>query len=617
MKRLTAGLIRDFSVGSTLVVILALSFLILFASLSEPESGASEFSITQIDCRIAADGRPGGQDQVIALPHSSGTGLGSLERDYRCAFDLSLTADEIRTGALLIPAYADRLEFRLNGRYVADPSINRLRNLRFVSLPAYFSISQLAQAGKNHFELQVSSRVGRNVLLDRIYIGSQAHLYPVFKWRWFLVSVLPTMESGAALGFGVLFGVIWWSRRQDAAYGWLAVLLLVTATYGSTIVPDFLPLRENRSIWSLASIWEITANLFFVRRLLGLPKWRNEWLLFFPPLLLTPASMLVPDGMAQGILLPAIAVFFLYFLLAIWFLGAAVYRRNLEVFPILLTELAMLAFCVRDILVTANFVPSAIYYGRSAMMIFLLSPVLLMFRRFSQALTELDRNAESMRQRVSEVEAALHKSYEELRERREAALIGAERARLMRDLHDGMGGEVATMLALAEAEKPDGGIIADHARAALTDMRLIVSSLEDYGGELSMALGAWRERVEPQVRAAGFRLGWDVKDLPCSERIGPAQILDVLRILQEAVTNAVRHSGGTRLWLVADQIDNWATITVSDDGSGMARAAGTGAASRLDGKGLLSMRQRADRLHGELSVDSTAQGVRVTLRLQV
>src|SRR3546814_17027857 len=83
--------------------------------------------------------------------------------------------------------------------------------------------------------------------------------------------------------------------------------------------------------------------------------------------------------------------------------------------------------------------------------------------------------------------------------------MNRERALLMLDLHDGIGGELASMLALADAPAPRTQEIARHARAALTDMRLIIGSLEDYGGDLSLALVAWRARAEPQLRAAGPR----------------------------------------------------------------------------------------------------------------
>src|SRR3546814_16374577 len=107
----------------------------------------------------------------------------------------------------------------------------------------------------------------------------------------------------------------------------------------------------------------------------------------------------------------------------------------------------------------------------------------------------------------------------------------------MRDLHDGIGGELASMLALADAPAPRTQEIARHARAALTDMRLIIGSLEDYGGDLSLALVAWREPAEPQLRAAVLRLVWSVDDVPPPATLDPPQVLVVLAHVQEARTH--------------------------------------------------------------------------------
>src|SRR3546814_16240735 len=121
--------------------------------------------------------------------------------------------------------------------------------------------------------------------------------------------------------------------------------------------------------------------------------------------------------------------------------------------------------------------------------------------------------------------------------------MNRERALLMLDLHDGMGGERASMLALADAPAPRTQEIARHARAALTDMRLIVGSLADYGGNLSLALVAWRERAAPPLRAAGPRLVWSVDDVPPLEKFGAARVLAVLRTVPAAATNQRKQAG--------------------------------------------------------------------------
>src|SRR3546814_10396502 len=164
----------------------------------------------------------------------------------------------------------------------------------------------------------------------------------------------------------------------------------------------------------------------------------------------------------------------------------------------------------------------------------------------------------------------------------------------MRDRHAGIGGELAAMLALAYAPAPRTQEIARHARAALTDMRLIIGSLEDYGGDLSLALVAWRERAEPQLRAAGLRLVWSVDDVPPLEKFGPAQVLDVLRVVQEAVTNVIKHAGASYVRIETSADADRIAVAICDKGADFSPGSG--------GSGLANMRMRADRLAGRLTM---------------
>ena len=88
----------------------------------------------------------------------------------------------------------------------------------------------------------------------------------------------------------------------------------------------------------------------------------------------------------------------------------------------------------------------------------------------------------------------------------------------------------------------------------------------------------------------------------------PSDAGHLLRILQEAVGNAMRHANAERVTLSADRDGSGAVLCVADDGSG-------GAATRRGGRGLANMHRRARELGGELAIESDAEGTRVVLRL--
>jgi signal transduction histidine kinase len=99
-------------------------------------------------------------------------------------------------------------------------------------------------------------------------------------------------------------------------------------------------------------------------------------------------------------------------------------------------------------------------------------------------------------------------------------------------------------------------------------------------------------------------------DLTSSPQLQPTSALHLLRILQEAVTNALKHSGARDIELGTRQRDGAIELTVTDNGAGF------DARSAPPGRGLATMRSRAERLGAQLTVTSDpGRGTALTVRL--
>src|SRR5690606_25991785 len=122
-----------------------------------------------------------------------------------------------------------------------------------------------------------------------------------------------------------------------------------------------------------------------------------------------------------------------------------------------------------------------------------------------------------------------------------------ERQRLMRDLHDGLSGNLVSIIALAEQPEPERAAIEQAAREALDDLRLVINSLDIGDRDLPLALASFRERLAPRLRRVGVELDWSMEQLPEVSGVTPSSALAVLRILQEGVTNALKHGPARRI----------------------------------------------------------------------
>ena len=184
----------------------------------------------------------------------------------------------------------------------------------------------------------------------------------------------------------------------------------------------------------------------------------------------------------------------------------------------------------------------------------------------------------------------------------------AERRRILRDVHDGVGGRLTTLLHRVRRDPSGTAGIADELQLSLNDLHVIIDSLDEAAGrDLGLSLGRLRERIEPWLAIHGVVLDWRVR-LPESIFLSAESTLHVLRIIQEALNNVLKHAAASRVRVSAETIDHSIRVEVSDDGRGMTKAATTG-------RGLSIMRERAAAVGGQLDVVSGSDGTRILLGL--
>lgn len=185
--------------------------------------------------------------------------------------------------------------------------------------------------------------------------------------------------------------------------------------------------------------------------------------------------------------------------------------------------------------------------------------------------------------------------------------VAQERRRIGRELHDGLAQELAyiaahSTLMASGAQDPAAERVAVAATSALAESRMAITGLvHGQDGPLGPALAKTVERVASRT---GTPVRCAVDDDVVVES---ARRADLLRIAQEATSNAVRHAHASEisLTLVAGDGDGF-TLQIADDGIGFDD---TERESRPDGGfGMTSMRERAERAGGHLRVSHGDDG---------
>jgi len=254
---------------------------------------------------------------------------------------------------------------------------------------------------------------------------------------------------------------------------------------------------------------------------------------------------------------------------------------------------------------------------------------LLNFQRtFNQMIDSLQQNDADLQQKVSAATASLNYTVNQLSEKNTALAqqrqetidlerskaILEERERIMRDMHDGIGGQLVASLALLEREEDSH--IKQNIFAVLTeclnDLRLIIHSLSMQNSVLSSLLADFKYRTSRKLEQLDIELNWHVDDAAEHCNIKPQTGLHLLRILQEAFTNILKHAKANSIDFTAKQSKHGFQILIQDDGLF------TPDSLNEQGHGISNMKTRAKKLGGCLDIEQPASGgCRIILNIPV
>ncbi|HEX9944949.1 MAG TPA: GAF domain-containing sensor histidine kinase [Thermoanaerobaculia bacterium] len=195
-----------------------------------------------------------------------------------------------------------------------------------------------------------------------------------------------------------------------------------------------------------------------------------------------------------------------------------------------------------------------------------------------------------------------------------------ERRTVARELHDEAGQALVSLrygLQLLERETGGEGIAARVAELKQTTDS-VIDSLHRLAGALRPASldlvgleAALRQYLHSTESKWGLTVRFKARGLK-DERLPAAVETALYRVVQEAVTNVVRHAAATRIDVLVERRDGRVVVMVEDDGKGFASATAGGA----ECLGLIGMRERAEALGGTLTIES-APGEGTTIAVEV
>ncbi|MFG6488812.1 ATP-binding protein [Roseateles sp. BYS78W] len=453
--------------------------------------------------------------------------------------------------------------------------------------------------------------------VSRLWVGPRDVLETRWQWRVRMQTGLPQAVSLTLAVLGAFALMLWLRRPDEAIYGLfaLAAAAWMVRSLHYYVSPPASPLAQDWFWWAThaSMAWVLVPALLFVLRFATRRAPRLEWVLVGAvgvvsvvsvPLWLRQIDMVVLQYSVTAVV-AAVGTAWVAFL--------AWRERHPELRLMALALIVAVLIGGHDLAVLAGWAwPEHFFWMPFATLAVMISFLYAVQRRYVGTVEQVQAENSQLQEDLDEQISVLQVQNAQLREAERQQALLLERQRIMADMHDGLGSSLLSALVAMEQGSMSHEQCVEVLRECVDDLRLVIDSLEPVGHDLVSLLATMRYRLGKRLQTGGLKLDWDVQDLPPLAWLEPPDALHVLRLMQEALNNVLKHAGASRVRMVTRHHGSYVEIRVEDDGAGFDLQ------SIQHGRGLKSQIKRAQRLGGKLRIDSTpGMGTRLSLRLPV
>jgi signal transduction histidine kinase len=220
--------------------------------------------------------------------------------------------------------------------------------------------------------------------------------------------------------------------------------------------------------------------------------------------------------------------------------------------------------------------------------------VITRFRAASAQARDLTANLTS---RVAEKERELSLSYVRLDQLGREHERAAERSRILRDMHDGVGSHLSSAIRQLESGRADREQVLQTLRDSLDQLKLSIDAMHLPPGDVTALLANLRYRLEPRFAALDVELQWHVDELAAVRGFDAPAMRHLQFMVFEALSNVLQHARARVLRIEACARGTGAGLRIIDDGCGFD-------VGRPLRKGLRSMHERAAAIGARLLLES-------------
>jgi signal transduction histidine kinase len=540
--------------------------LALLLVLGAQAAAAQVLQLQQADATVTLDGVS--TRDTVSLPyhwdrrHGGKAGLA----EFQLQFDLDPLPNE--SYGIYLPRLGNAYAIWLNGHLLQrEGDLQQGNGADFAKAPRYVDVVPGLLQHHNRIQVRIRADIGRRGGLAPITVGPEHAVRPLyqqdFTWR---------ISGSAAVAIAnllvALMALALWATQVDNSgsgrprrdplylFAGLAELAWTLRVADAVIEHPFVdwPWWGMLTITAL-TVWVCSMILFCVEvanwRQLDAMSWLRRWMALMVVLSPPAAYMAMVSGipMALTLLYAALAItafaFLTQFLIQT---RAATLQHRIVATAILLN----IGIGVRDLVA---FRLSDSYGGNTWMryssLMFGLALAYIVLSRLHQATTQARDLLTHMEERVASKEAELQLLYPRMEQLARDHERAAERSRILRDMHDGVGSHISTAIRQLQNGKASQDDILHTLRDALDQLKLSIDAMHLPPGDVGALLANIRYRLESRIQACGVELQWDVEELAPISRLDTNAMGQLQFMLFEAFSNVLQHAHATMLRVAA------------------------------------------------------------------
>lgn len=563
------------------------------------------------------------QHRAVTLPYN--WDIENQAQGGQALFELEFALPEVPTDpwGVYLPSVGNAYAIWLNGALLQrQGDLQQGGGADYAKVPRFVVLAPYLLRQNNRLQLRIRVDAERRGGLSELLVGPQDEAYAAY-WRSHMWRANGSMLVVAfSLVFGLLALVLWATQidsfhsdgpRRDRLYllAGLAELSWAVAVCDALLESPPLPWPWWSAVpAAAAAAWACTMQLFCIE----VAAWQGRaWVRPFQRwlLLLMALSVVLPLLAAARALPLALAAWHAALALTFLGFGAVFLWRALErqsrrshrlVAGALLLNLLVGIWDLWNFRIAPGFPDNSLL--RFSSLFFGLSLASIVISRLRKASHAAGGMLITLSQRVTEKEAELHASYVRLEAQAREQERTAERSRILRDMHDGVGSHISLAIRQLQSEvrsppQADHAEVLHTLRDALDQLKLSIDAIHLPDGDITALLANLRYRLEPRLAASGIALVWDVDLLPLQSGLDAACMRHLQFMLFEALSNVVQHARASEVRIQAhvDAHSQCVSVRVVDDGRGFD-------APSQRRKGLAAMQERAAFIGALLQIDS-------------